>query len=290
MLRLGLVGTDCPHADYYVRYLNVDKAYEGFRFVAIAGGQTQRNIELAELGGVEEIVDDVSALIDRVDVAVVGHMHGGLHRQSAVPLLTAGKHVYIEKPLAVTVADAEAIIEAARQADVVVGSSSGMRFSPLVDKLRDSASRLGELQVLSVGGPTNPELPYGGHIFYGCHTVEFAMEVLGNPEFSNDVHVEQANHDITVIGRTETKPPIRLIMSLVKIDEGAEEMWGAMMIGSGGIVASEVGDPSDHYFPVTRGLAKFLDAVNMNAQQTPYGQLVAPVKLFENISKAQLAT
>ena len=54
------------------------------------------------------------------------------HREIALPFIEAGKHVLVEKPLASTVADARAIVEAARAKNVVLQVGHIERFNPAI--------------------------------------------------------------------------------------------------------------------------------------------------------------
>ncbi|MDR1927455.1 MAG: Gfo/Idh/MocA family oxidoreductase [Oscillospiraceae bacterium] len=60
----------------------------------------------------------------------------GLHAQMALDCIEAGAHVIIEKPVAMTVADAEKIEAAARRKRVVVSNNLQNRFNPAVQALR----------------------------------------------------------------------------------------------------------------------------------------------------------
>ena len=55
-----------------------------------------------------------------------------LHLEQAVAALAAGKHVICEKPLATTVADAAALVEAAENAHTVAALSFIYRFYAMV--------------------------------------------------------------------------------------------------------------------------------------------------------------
>jgi predicted dehydrogenase len=71
--------------------------------------------------------------VDAVIVAVADEFHAPL----TVRALEAGKHVLVEKPMATTVEDAEAIVEAARRHDRVVLIGHEKRYDPGVAFARD---------------------------------------------------------------------------------------------------------------------------------------------------------
>src|SRR5262245_49717403 len=88
----------------------------------------------------------------RPDAVVICTPHL-LHAQQAQDALLAGAHVLVEKPMAVEVADADAMIAAAEQSGRVLAVSFQERFRPTVQYARDFIARgeLGPLlRVLSV--------------------------------------------------------------------------------------------------------------------------------------------
>jgi len=75
--------------------------------------------------------------IDAVSVVVANH----LHREIVDGLLAAGKHVVCEKPLAGSLADAEAMVAAAERTDRVTAVGYTYRRSPAVEQIRLRARR-----------------------------------------------------------------------------------------------------------------------------------------------------
>jgi len=66
------------------------------------------------------------ATVDAVDIC----LPNDLHRQFAVRALQAGKHVLCEKPIALTLDDADAMLDAARRADRFLMIGHVLRFWP----------------------------------------------------------------------------------------------------------------------------------------------------------------
>jgi predicted dehydrogenase len=84
------------------------------------------------------------ALADtQVDAVVLATPHS-LHSPQVVAAAQAGKHVFCEKPFALTKADAEAAVRATQAATVTLGLGYNRRFHPEMTKLRHKV-RSGEL-------------------------------------------------------------------------------------------------------------------------------------------------
>jgi UDP-N-acetylglucosamine 3-dehydrogenase len=94
------------------------------------------------------VVEQWEDAVERADVdAVVIALPNSLHRDVAVAAATAGKHVLVDKPMACTTADADAMIAAATEHRVVLVPFHNTRFaSPFVAAQRFvAAGRLGEV-------------------------------------------------------------------------------------------------------------------------------------------------
>lgn len=81
-----------------------------------------------------------------VDVVYIATPNG-LHAEQALAALKSGKHVLVDKPLALDLNDARAIVDAATDAGVRLGVGFHLRYKATTRAARDaiSAGRLGEL-------------------------------------------------------------------------------------------------------------------------------------------------
>lgn len=89
-------------------------------------------------------------LADPAIVGVVIAAPAADHARLAIAALEAGKHVFVEKPLALTVADAEQVVAAAESADRVLMVGHLLQYHPAFLALRDlvAEGRLGDLRYL----------------------------------------------------------------------------------------------------------------------------------------------
>jgi predicted dehydrogenase len=108
----------------------------GVTLVAMAGTHRPASLAAADRFGVEN-VEEVGELLRRDDVdAVYIATPPFLHFQQAMKALEAGKHVIVEKPLALTVAEADALLAVAKRRDRLLITNLMQRYNRLFDAVR----------------------------------------------------------------------------------------------------------------------------------------------------------
>jgi predicted dehydrogenase len=122
------------------------------RLVAIAEVDEQRRRLAAEIGCCETVAD-YRALLDRPDVHIVmiGLPHW-LHARVAIDAAQAGKHIFVEKPMAMEVDECDRMIEAARRHNVKLMVGHSQHYNPynrLAKQLIDGGE-LGELVYMTL--------------------------------------------------------------------------------------------------------------------------------------------
>ena len=140
LIGAGLFGE--RHAQAYSRHHAVD-------FVAVCDLDEARTKRIAETYGARRhttrLVDILSdPAIHAVSIATPDHAH----RAVAVACAEAGKHILVEKPLATTVDDAEAIVAAAAKAGITLMVDFHNRVNPPMVATRDAVAR-GDLGTVS---------------------------------------------------------------------------------------------------------------------------------------------
>ncbi|MEQ4721746.1 Gfo/Idh/MocA family oxidoreductase [Nonomuraea sp. B19D2] len=120
VIGIGMVGYAFMGRTHSQAWRSVDAFFDlPFRpsMVAVAGRSAEATAQAAEKLGWAGAETDWKRLLDRDDVQVVDICTpGDSHAEIAVAALAAGKHVICEKPLANTVAEAEAMAVAAKEA------------------------------------------------------------------------------------------------------------------------------------------------------------------------------
>jgi predicted dehydrogenase len=119
------------------------------RLVAVADPIASRAHHLAQEYGATPY-SDYHALLDRADIdAVSVCVPSGLHAQVAIDAMRAGKDVLVEKPIAITLADADRMIETSHQTGRTLGVVLQNRYNHPMQALRQAidAGKLGRLHL-----------------------------------------------------------------------------------------------------------------------------------------------
>jgi len=134
-IRVGLIGCggiSLAHARGYLQSPNL------FEVVACCDERKELAEERAQQLGAKFVTTDYHDLlsrddIDAVDICLPHH----LHAEVTITAAEAGKHVLVEKPIATTLAEADAMIAAARNAGVVLMVAHNERFMPVYQKAKE---------------------------------------------------------------------------------------------------------------------------------------------------------
>jgi predicted dehydrogenase/threonine dehydrogenase-like Zn-dependent dehydrogenase len=186
-VRVGLIGPGGFAARVLVPALVAGDA----RLVAVAGGSGPSAEAAARTLGFERVAETEAALIadDSVDAVVVAtrHVsHAALVRQA----LEAGKHVFCEKPLAVTLEELDSVLRAATDSTGILAVGFNRRFAPLLRELREFVlsppSPVASTYRISAGRlPADHwthDLEQGGGRLIGecCHFIDSLVFVTGS--------------------------------------------------------------------------------------------------------------
>lgn len=145
MLTIGLLG--CGEIARRVHLEALEKL-PGVRVGALAERDPQRLEDAGRRVPTAERFADYRDLLARSDAeAVVVCLPPALHAEAAVQAFEAGRHVYLEKPIATTLDEARAVVEAGRKAGTVGMMGFNYRFGPLHLEAREQlrAGRAGQL-------------------------------------------------------------------------------------------------------------------------------------------------
>jgi predicted dehydrogenase len=303
VIRVGIIGCDTSHVPAFAKEFNDPNAagdIAGFKVVAaFPGGSPDLKKDsmdrvpgyVAQLkaGGVE-IVDSIPKLLEKVDVVLLESVDGRPHLEQARPVIAARKPLFIDKPLAGSLADAVAIAELAKKNDVPWFSSSSLRFGPKLVALKTDP-KVGEIVGATAFSPCKTEPHHPDLYWYGIHGVE-ALYTLMGPGCESVTRVQTDGAELVVGtwkgGRIGTFRGMR---------EGKAD-YGAIAFGTKGI-ATQIG--FEGYKPLAEQIGRFFKTRKppvaaeetielmafMEAADESKRQGGRPVKLEEVLEKAR---
>jgi predicted dehydrogenase len=183
-LRLGIIGTDTSHAGAFATLLNGGKIPGAKIVAAYKGGSPDVDssrtrvdkyaADLHDKFGVE-IVPDIPSLVSKVDGILLLSVDGRKHLPQLKEALSAKKPVFIDKPLASTLADAKEIERLAKEANVAWFSASSLRWSEITSSLEGP----GILGALTWGPGPFEEHHQLELSWYAIHPIEILFTLMG---------------------------------------------------------------------------------------------------------------
>ena len=187
--RVGIIGLDTSHSVAFTKILNDPEApteLSGHKVVA-AYPHGSKDIEISvsrisqfteEVKGMGvEIVNSIEELLEKVDVILLETNDGRLHLEQALPVIKAGKPLFIDKPMAASLSDAIQIFNSAKENQVPVFSASSLRYANNVQETRHGET-VGKVLGADTFSPAKIEKTHPDLFWYGIHGVEMLFSVM----------------------------------------------------------------------------------------------------------------
>ena len=265
----------------------------GAELVAVVDTNGARAREVAAANGTRALTEyrELLGKVDAVTVAVPTE----LHREIALPFVSAGVHVLVEKPMARSLVEADDMIRAASKAGAVLAVGQTERFNPAVAAARPMLSDPRFIEVHRLG--TFPERSLDIDVVFDLmiHDVDIvlslvkseidAIEAVGVPVLTGRVDIANArlkfangciaNLTASRISRDRVRK-IRFFQpkAYVSIDYAAQKLEVFRLVkGNGPVPAIEGGDvPVENEEPLKRELADFVEAIRTRRPPTVTGE------------------
>lgn len=192
-IRIGLIGAGniCQnaHIPAYLKQSDVE-------LVAVCDLNEQRAKEVAAKYNIKHVartIEDLVALddVDAVSICVWNNAHA----RAALAAVKAGKHVLCEKPMATTVAEAQAMHDASKAGGKVfmLGFVNRFRSDSLLIKEMADAGKFGDIYFARAGWLRRRGTPLGWFtdvsksgggpvIDIGVHVIDLTWHFMGKPE------------------------------------------------------------------------------------------------------------
>lgn len=189
-VKIGIIGLDTSHSIAFPDIIHdpdggpdlsgfkVTAAYPyGSRDIEASYSRIPGYIENIKERGIE-VVDSISELLDQVDVILLETNDGHPRQEQALEVMETGKRMFVDKPVAGSLKDTVAIIEASKEYNSPIFSSSSLRYLANAQAIRHE-NRIGRVFGADAYSPAIIEETHPDLFWYGIHGVEILFTVLG---------------------------------------------------------------------------------------------------------------
>lgn len=194
-IRVGVIGAGGIGSQVHIPAY---KALPGVEIVAVADANLERAQQVAKQNGIPHAYADYRDLLAQDGISVVSVCSpNAFHAPQSIAALEAGVNVLCEKPMAIRMDDAYAMVEAARRTGklLMIGLTNRFRadFQAMRQYVRDGL--LGDIYYIKAGWMrrsgipgygswfTNKDLAGGGCLLdIGVHFLDIAMWISGFPK------------------------------------------------------------------------------------------------------------
>ena len=288
MMRIAVVGVG-HLGQHHARIL---AAMEQVELVAVVDTNRERADEIAAANQTRAVYS-AEAIVGRVDAVTVA-VPTDAHVEVAMPLLEAGVSVLVEKPMAHTVAEADALVAAARKSGATLAAGHTERFNPAVAAAAPLLSDPRFIEVHRLGAFPQRSLDIDVVFDVMIHDLDVVLsivkadvesiEAVGVPVLTGKVDIANARLRFTngcianLTARRISRDRVRKIRffqpaAYLSVDYAAQklEMW--RLVAGAGMPSIEGGDvPVADGEPLKLELEDFVDAVRSKREPRVTGE------------------
>jgi predicted dehydrogenase len=193
-----------------------------------------------------KLVGSIEELCQQVDCVMILSVDGRPHLEQAKPVFAAKKRLYIDKPLAGSLADAVEIFRLAKETNVPVFTSSAYRYYDSMRELKKA--QVGELRSAISYGPAPLEKTHPDLFWYGIHPTEALFTAMGR---GCETVVRTHTPDTDVVTGTWSGGRVGVLYGL----RSQPQPHKVILFGSNGFAEQQQGN--DSYAPLVREIMQF---------------------------------
>jgi predicted dehydrogenase len=223
------------HGDYGHGLDTVWKAFDSIHVVGIADPDDPGRAEAQQRSGAKRAYRDYREMLanEKPDLVSIGPRHLDGKAEIVAAVADSGAHIYLEKPFAKNLAEADKMIEAIERNKVKVQIAHQMRMSPYALKVAEmiKAGKIGDVQEVRLRGKEDQRAGGEDLMVLGSHLCDLARMLLGDPKWvfshvTRDGEEMKASH---VHEATEPIGPIagNQIAAMFAFDNGVHAYFGS---------------------------------------------------------------
>lgn len=256
---------ECPFPaipDYLNKEKYPDNFIKGAQVTHIWTQDRKTSEHVSKASKIEHIVDAPEDMIGEVDAILLARDDYQNHLKFAKPFLEVGIPIYIDKPLANLVKDAEALLELSKH-ETQIYTCSALRYSRELEHLHSKKS---EIQSISAHTPKSWSL-------YSIHIVEPVVAILRATE---NINVKEKNVDGEAVELSVNYDDKLLQFKSAGIAEGTINFSVSYQDGTTEDIVI-----ADMFYAFRSALEKFLEQVRNDTCSIPREETLSCIKIIE---------
>jgi len=206
-LKIGMIGLDTSHVEIFTKLLHDQSSQFNLAKVILGCPSPSEDLALSrdrvnQFTNILKdtyhvtITDSIETIAEQTDAIMITAVDGRNHLELFKHVAHYQKPVFIDKPLAITVQEAQEIFAISEYYNTPIMSSSSLRYAESLQEEITRSKKTGQKPTgiyLNSPLPFIKEMPY--YFWYGIHMIEILVTILG-PHYKS-VHVHgNDNYDV----------------------------------------------------------------------------------------------
>lgn len=221
-LRAAIIG-QTGGGDYGHGYDRIFTDLEGVDVVAVADPDEAGRAEAQKRSGAARDYADYRQMLarEKPDLVSIAFRHPRRHAEVALAVLEAGAHLFIEKPLTETLADADRIVATAEQRGARVVVAHNRRYDAAFQRARALLAEgfIGRVREVHVHGKQDSRSGGEDLMVLGTHDFDCLRWCFGDPLWCSAT-VLQSGRQATLADVREGREPIRVLGDTIRAQFG----------------------------------------------------------------------
>lgn len=277
MYRIAILGCENTHANTFLDFIKEDKAFSDVEVAGVYSDDLEAAKKLSDSYSIN-VMQSFDELAGKIDGVMVTARHGAKHLKFLKPYLPYGIPVFVDKPISISVEDAEEMVKCFNSYGNRFSGGSVMKYCDEIKKIKRETLNMGIETIISgmVKAPMIKNSPHGGIHFYAPHLVEMVCEIFGR--FPKSISAVENENCITAIFRYSTYD-ITAVFTEMRVSGD----YCALCISKEKIFGEEVKIEKKHF---REEFLRFYQTLKGEGNLQNEREFIAPVYILNTLERA----